>query len=692
MANYNNLKATINANIKANGNEEITGPILNTVLNQAVTTLGAGYQYMGVATPATSPGTPDANVFYIAATPGTYTNFGGKVVADGEVAILKYNGSWAKEVTGAATAAQVTQLGQEVGKKLSNNQFFFGTDVDFRTYPNRVSNTASLWVFKETGYAHITKIRFKAREGTIYFYIVKAGVIATNLYTSKTLITSVVNTAGEEGTIKEISVDINLNEGEYIGVNGPFYYTTASLMNTDVTFNTDASTDKITVANGSIAVAVMAIGTIMDETIVFTKTIDGELPSYGPILENPSRLGNDNYIFWNEDSASTYPTYVRSIRLKLDPTTQTRIYRITKTGTTASVELLYSLLGTAEFHTIPVNVALTENQRIGISGRLFYTTSAADARWSYYYTPIAGGNVTKQGNGSALDFTLQYKNIEDDNSDARLDNEFIVDAAGNGDFLSVWDALVGTYGMDTAEHPIHIKVMPGVYDEGIHLRADVSQYGARRHVSIVGVDKVNCVLRTDDGYYNTSNDSSNRGDSSVLRVGGSVYVANLTIIATDQDNASETDGVYHRSYCVHSDFAATGEGETFEIHNCHLINNHAPCVGFGITKGCTLKITDSILESTLWDAAFPFGQAAIYGHDRNGGSSSVVEEHFIMQNCIVKCTNGNAVKSYDSAGALMDFIFAFNACDLPAGKGIVLATTGQVIAPSFGNNIEAMNA
>lgn len=114
MANYANLKATINANIKANGNEEITGPILNTVLNQAVTTLGAGYQYMGVATPATSPGTPDANVFYIAATPGTYTNFGGKVVADGEVAILKYNGSWTKEVSGAATAAQVTQLGQEV--------------------------------------------------------------------------------------------------------------------------------------------------------------------------------------------------------------------------------------------------------------------------------------------------------------------------------------------------------------------------------------------------------------------------------------------------------------------------------------------------------------------------------------------------------------------------------------------------
>lgn len=138
MANYNNLKATINANIKANGNEEITGPILNTVLNQAVTTLGDGWSYKGIATPSMSPGTPDSNVFYIATTAGTYTNFGSLVVAEGEVAILKYNGSWAKEVTGAATAAQVTQLGQEVnGIKITSTDVANGnvhgyTLVDYR--------------------------------------------------------------------------------------------------------------------------------------------------------------------------------------------------------------------------------------------------------------------------------------------------------------------------------------------------------------------------------------------------------------------------------------------------------------------------------------------------------------------------------------------------------------------------------
>ena len=90
MSNYNSLKTTIDANIKQNGRQEITGQILNSVLNQMVTTLGAGYQFAGVATldPATDPGTPDAKVFYIANGKGTYTNFGGLEVTEDDVVVL----------------------------------------------------------------------------------------------------------------------------------------------------------------------------------------------------------------------------------------------------------------------------------------------------------------------------------------------------------------------------------------------------------------------------------------------------------------------------------------------------------------------------------------------------------------------------------------------------------------------------
>lgn len=115
MANYNNLKAGIDAVIKTNGRQEISGAALNAQLKNMITELGAGYQYMGVATPATNPGTPDANVFYLASEAGTYTNFSGISVRPGEIVAIKGTGStWTKEVTGAATADKLNQLGQEV--------------------------------------------------------------------------------------------------------------------------------------------------------------------------------------------------------------------------------------------------------------------------------------------------------------------------------------------------------------------------------------------------------------------------------------------------------------------------------------------------------------------------------------------------------------------------------------------------
>ena len=116
MSNYNNLKTTIDANIKQNGNQEITGPILNSVLNQMVNILGTGYQFAGVATldPATDPGTPDAKVFYIANGKGTYTNFGGLEVTEDEVVVLYWDTAWHKVATGIASQAKLSELESKV--------------------------------------------------------------------------------------------------------------------------------------------------------------------------------------------------------------------------------------------------------------------------------------------------------------------------------------------------------------------------------------------------------------------------------------------------------------------------------------------------------------------------------------------------------------------------------------------------
>ena len=115
MANYNTLKSAIEAVIKTNGNNEITGALMQQSLLAMITSLGAHYQFVDVATPSTNPGTPDQNVMYFAGTAGTYTNFGGIVVNEGEFCALCWNGSWIKKTTGAATAEQVSALGRKVG-------------------------------------------------------------------------------------------------------------------------------------------------------------------------------------------------------------------------------------------------------------------------------------------------------------------------------------------------------------------------------------------------------------------------------------------------------------------------------------------------------------------------------------------------------------------------------------------------
>ena len=75
-----------------------------------------GFAFMGTAvlTPIpTDPGTPDQKMVYIAVEPGIYTNFGNLVVADGEVALLKYDSSWTKEATGIASQAKLTKVESE---------------------------------------------------------------------------------------------------------------------------------------------------------------------------------------------------------------------------------------------------------------------------------------------------------------------------------------------------------------------------------------------------------------------------------------------------------------------------------------------------------------------------------------------------------------------------------------------------
>ena len=99
MGNYEQLKEAIKAVIKTNGNQEITGQVMQDTLLAITSSFGQGALFAGIATPETNPLTPDQNVFYLASKSGVYPNFNGLSVADGEIVVFSLsNGQWGKQL------------------------------------------------------------------------------------------------------------------------------------------------------------------------------------------------------------------------------------------------------------------------------------------------------------------------------------------------------------------------------------------------------------------------------------------------------------------------------------------------------------------------------------------------------------------------------------------------------------------
>lgn len=118
---YSELKQAIDKKIYTNGSQAITGAVLNEILKLMVDELGENSTFAGIATPATVPGDFDGDVFYIAATPGTYANFGADLtLSPASIGIIRNSsGSW--EMTSLAMVGVRTSDGGEVFNDYSDN-------------------------------------------------------------------------------------------------------------------------------------------------------------------------------------------------------------------------------------------------------------------------------------------------------------------------------------------------------------------------------------------------------------------------------------------------------------------------------------------------------------------------------------------------------------------------------------------
>lgn len=244
MANWDNLKAAIQDVIKENGNEEITGQVLQNTLLSIVNNLGENATFAGVATPTTNPGTPDGVIFYIATQQGTYQYFNNLVVNKGETAIFLYKTSWTK--ISVAVAPAVPNVLQNSGESSTDvmsqgavtaivgiddvPQFSGQTSYnagDFVRYTGIIfkftaAHSAGQWKGTDTTPSNLAEY-IKATTGATVEAVQEWGDSETDVMSQKALTDKILG-----GVFPEFSTTTKYEKGQYVMYDNKFYEFTAA--------------------------------------------------------------------------------------------------------------------------------------------------------------------------------------------------------------------------------------------------------------------------------------------------------------------------------------------------------------------------------------------------------------------------------------------------------------------------------
>lgn len=115
--NYDELKRNIADVVKPNGNQEITGQIMQDALFALIENLGEGWQFGGAVRPSDVPALgADVRAFYLAVEKGVYADFGGVEVT--ELSAIVYGDGWGVLPLGVAfgvdTEAEIGALSERV--------------------------------------------------------------------------------------------------------------------------------------------------------------------------------------------------------------------------------------------------------------------------------------------------------------------------------------------------------------------------------------------------------------------------------------------------------------------------------------------------------------------------------------------------------------------------------------------------
>lgn len=291
---------------------------------------------------------------------------------------------------------------------------------------------------------------------------------------------------------------------------------------------------------------------------------------------------------------------------------------------------------------------------------------------SYMSSQLVSHNVSLQ---LAIDSYYRKSMISSDNNN--------VITVGQGHEYTTIQAAVNA-AADSKDNPITILIMPGIYNESVYI-------GGQRHLSLIGINKKDCIVRNDTGYYNDA----------PLEVEGDAMIKNLTFIAThDATTNVPVDSL--RSYAVHADFDGAG---TTEFIDCDMISMQNAAFGCGLRQDQTVKLIRCNLFSHTPAESSMLGNGGLFCHSAVAANTS--NQHLIMDDCHVESDlswatyiNDANQTNGDKTGTDMDVAF-YNTLFYSHEKGkngVIHKDSGNgfsgtiKLSPmSYGNNLPELN-
>lgn len=688
------IKQKITDWITTNGNHEITGAHLNTILAAIMDYVGVGYALRGTA-PASAP-SPDVPSAYLAG-PGTYTNYesGDTVIPEGSIAILKYDGSaWSKSVIKVCDPVSVSQNTLSIG----GEKVIYGIDStilsrDLSQKLNAMIEGGEVSLYLEG----LNAPAFKIESGVVsqlisdnWCGIIVRADILKNVVTCAT-VNGISIIAPAIMYFKENPID---NPNSYISSQ---FGTTA----TDNPSFTKFNGQSVVIPSGANwAVINMYKGASND--IIGSCRVEIQSDSLIDKVKNiDSALGLQDIALKNVTGAAYQIldgeiVAVESANWKGYTTTIENIAKIitcaTATNAAADVPAIMYFSGAPstatflgkQYGSTPTNNAsfnIFNNEPLNVPNgcthiivNVYVNTSIN----TILDDCVLEKNSIEPQIQSVLNRTLvtkpyaQLTQAEKDyftqivpnlTADKELTigvgSEIHVKKDGSGDYTTVSAAVAAAQGGDV------IIVHPGVYVEDIHV--------LEKSIYVKGVDRDACIITNSTGLRATPPIECKSGTWE-----------NLTIYA-DSDTVTEDDEVA-KAYGVHVDESTGATYRKIIFRNCKIGSKLAPAIGIGVRYNQCVILENCELfskASKVWTLAGVFTDlGALYFHNDNEESNKSGAQIFV-KDCLISSINNVMAMSSTARNNHLDATFLNNTL-LSKNKGIAPDIVNVRTTPSAG--------